>query len=538
MIAGLDCVLTSARLVEQAKIEGHMTRSVVTFLTAGFGAALLAVVAPGEDLSAATGSCERLSSLKLPDTTITTAETVAAGAFKPSTAGEPAEGQGFRRLPAFCRVAAAIAPTSDSDIKVEVWLPLTGGNGKFQAVGNGGWAGSISYAAMGRALGEGYATASTDTGHIGATGAFALDHPEKLVDYAHRAVHEMTVKAKAIVDAFYGSAPKQSYWNGCSTGGRQALMEAQRYPTDYDGIVAGAAANPKTHLDAWRVSMAQAMFKDHASFIPASKYPAIHQAVLKACDALDGLSDGLIDDPTRCRFDPGVLECTNGDGPGCLTAAQVTAAQVVMRPATDRRTGAEVFPGFEMGTELMWGRLLGGPDPYPIALDQFRFITFRNPSWNWRTFDLERDTALADQISQGTLGAIDPNLTAFTQHGGKLLLYHGWTDPSIAPRASVNFYTRALEATKRPADGAVWLRLFMVPGMGHCGGGDGPNAFDMMSALAPWVESGKVPERIVASHSTAGKVDRTRPLCAYPQVARYTGSGSIDDAVNFVCRTP
>jgi hypothetical protein len=316
-----------------------MTRSFVTLLTAGCGAVLLAVAAPGGPLIAASGSCERLSSLKLPDTTIATAETVAAGAFKPSTAGEPAEGRGFRSVPAFCRVAAAIAPTSDSDIKVEVWLPVAGWNGKFQAVGNGGWAGTISYAAMGRALEAGYATASTDTGHTGANGAFALDHPEKLVDYAHRAVHEMTVKAKAIVDAFYGSAPKQSYWNGCSTGGRQALMEAQRYPADYDGIIAGAAANPKTHLDAWRISMSQAMFKDHASFIPESKYPAIHQAVLKACDALDGLTDGLIDDPTRCRFDPGVLECKNGDGPGCLTAAQVAAAQAVMKPAKDRRTG-------------------------------------------------------------------------------------------------------------------------------------------------------------------------------------------------------
>lgn len=531
-------MLTSAFCVAQLEIEGAMTRSTVTLLTAAFGAALLAAFTAGEHLNAASGSCERLSSLKLAETTITAAESVVAGAFRPPRSGEPEAAEAFRKVPAFCRVAATLAPTSDSDIKVEVWLPLAGWNGTFQAVGNGGWAGSISYAAMGRAVEEGYATASTDTGHTGASGAFALDHPEKLVDYAHRAVHEMTVKAKAIVDAFYGNAPKRSYWNGCSTGGRQALIEAQRHPTDYHGIIAGAAANPKTHLDAWRVSMAQAMFKDRESFIPASKYPAIHQAVLEACDALDGLADGLIGDPTRCHFDPGVLECRNGDGPGCLTAAQVTAAKVVMRPANDRRTGAEIFPGFEPGTELMWGRLLGGPDPYAIALDQFKFVTFRDPGWNWRTFDLERDTALADTISKGTLAAIDPNLTAFTQRGGKLLMYHGWTDPSIALRASVNFYTRAPETTKGPADGAAWLRLFMVPGMGHCGAGDGPNTFDMMSALAPWVESGKVPERIVASHSTAGKVDRTRPLCAYPQVARYTGTGSIDEAANFVCRMP
>src|SRR4029077_15691669 len=256
----------------------------------------------------------------------------------------------------------------------------SGWNGKFQAVGNGGWAGTIGYAAMGRALAQGYATSSTDTGHTGGSASFALGHPEKLADYAYRSEHEMTVKAKAIIDAFYGTGPKLSYWNGCSTGGRQALIEAQRFPDDYDGIIAGAAANPKTHLDAWRIWMAQAMFKDEASVIPGTNVPMVYKAVLAACDAIDGLKDGLIDDPTKCHFDPHVLECKNGDAPSCLTAAQVTAAKVVMSPVKDRKTGAEIFPGFEPGNELGWERMLSGPDPYATAVDQFKYIVFGNPN--------------------------------------------------------------------------------------------------------------------------------------------------------------
>src|SRR4029077_17033052 len=368
---------------------------------------------------------------------------------------------------------------------------------------------------MGRALAQGYATSSTDTGHTGGSASFALGHPEKLADYAYRSEHEMTVKAKAIIDAFYGTGPKLSYWNGCSTGGRQALIEAQRFPDDFDGIIAGAAANPKTHLDAWRIWMAQAMFKDEASVIPVTKFPMIHKAVLAACDAIDGLKDGLIDDPTRCHFDPQVLECKNGDAPSCLTAAQVSAARGVMSPVKDRK-GGEIFPGFEPGNELGWERMLSGPDPYATAVDQFKYIVFDNARWDWRTFDLERDIAIAEKQSQGTLSSIDPDLSAFARHGGKLLMYHGWSDQDIAPKASINFYTRTLDATHGGPSNAAWLRLFMVPGMGHCGGGEGPNTFDMMTALEPWVERGLVPERIVASRITAGKVERTRPLCAYP----------------------
>ncbi len=488
-----------------------------------------------ESLTAA-GSCESLSALKLNDTTITMAQSVAAGGFSPAAAG--GGGEAFKTLPAFCRVTATIKPTSDSDIKVEVWLPASGWNGKYQAVGNGGWAGSLGYAAMARALRDGYATSSTDTGHTGGSASFALGHPEKLIDYAYRSVHEMTVKSKSIVNAFYGADMKRSYFNGCSTGGRQALVAAQRFPNDFDGIVAGAAANPKTHLDAWRLWMTQAMLKDKASFIPEEKHRVIHRAVLDACDKLDGVEDGLIENPTRCRFDPAVLACRGADGPNCLTAAQLEAAKVVMSPVKNRRTGEVIFPGFEPGTELGWTRLLSGPEPYVNTLESFKYVVFKDPNWNWRTFDLERDLAAAEKVGHGTLSAVDPNLTAFTQRGGKLLMYHGWSDNSIAPQASVNFYTRALSATKAPAKGSTWLRLYMVPGMGHCGSGEGPDTFDMMSPLDSWVESGTLPQQIQASKITAGKVTRTRPLCPYPQVARYKGTGSIDEAANFACIAP
>jgi feruloyl esterase len=315
-------------------------------------------------------------------------------------------------------------------------------------------------------------------------------------------------------------------------------MEASRFPEDFDGIIAGAAANPKTHLDTWRIWMGLETLKDPATRIPKEKYPAIHQAVVAACDARDGLKDGLISDPTSCHFDPQVLACKQGDAPDCLTAKQVQSVRTILRPAKSPRTGEEIFPGYQPGTELAWGLLIGGPDPYATALDQFRYMVFNDPNWDWRTFDVDRDLAKADQVLHGLLTAIDPkSMSAFFTRGGKLLTYHGWSDQDIAPLASVNFYKSVTSALGDRTVSSS-MRLFMVPGMGHCGGGEGPNTFDMMVPLEQWVEKGEVPGRVVASHSTNGKVDRTRPLCPYPQVARYTGKGSIDEAENFTCQLP
>jgi feruloyl esterase len=498
-----------------------------------FPAFLVFLVFPASSWAA---TCESLASLALPGTTITLAQSVAAGEFTlpgRTFGGTPAPAVALKDLPAFCRIAATLKPTSDSDIKIEVWLPAAGWNGKLQAVGNGGWAGVISYGAMAEALHDGYATSSTDTGHVGGSGSFALGHPEKLVDFGYRSEHEMTVKAKALIEAFYGSRARMSYWNGCSTGGRQGLKEAQRFPDDYDGIIAGAPANPRTRLAFGTMWIAHANLKDPASYIPPAKYPAIHQAVLNACDSLDGLKDGLITDPTRCHFDPQVIACKGADSSDCLTPPQVETVTKILSPSRNPRTGEEIFPGLEPGAELGWATL-AGPQPFAAITDHFKYVVFKDPSWDWKTLNFDSDVALADKIDNETINATDANLKPFFSRKGKLLLYHGWADQNVAPQSTVNYYKRVLDTVSATVGGesktADSIRLFMAPGMAHCGGGEGPNTFDMMSAVTDWRENGHSPERIIAS-----RTGRTRPLCAYPQVAKYKGSGSIDDAENFVC---
>jgi feruloyl esterase len=480
-------------------------------------------------------SCESLASLAFSNTTITSAQVVAAGQFSPP--GPAGKGKGanvYKDLPEFCRVAATLKPSSDSDIKVEFWLPTSNWNKKLQSVGNGGWAGVISYSALADAVKAGYASASTDTGHVGGSGSFALEHPEQLIDFSWRSEHEMTVKAKAVVQAFYGSAPRLSYWNGCSTGGRQGLKEAQKFPDDYDGIITGAPAN-RTAISLW---IAFAVLKDPASYIPPAKYPVIHQAALAACDLRDGVKDGLIEDPTRCKFDPKALLCKNGDGPSCLTAPQVEAAKKIYSSATNPRTGQVLFPSLAPGSELNWGIQAAGPDPSANIFDHFKYVVFKNPAWDWKTFDFDKGIALEEQPEKAAMNATDPNLKPFFSHNGKLLIYHGWADSNVSPLNTIKYYKSVEDTLGGASKTSNNMRLFMEPGMGHCGGGEGPNVFDKVGTLEQWVEQGKAPEKIIASHSTAGKVDRTRPLCSYPQVAKYKGSGSIDEAVNFACQLP
>lgn len=512
--------------------EGSDTRRRILF----FGALLLML--PSSVRSAAAASCEGLTSLSQPNTTITSAQTVAAGEFTPPdpNGSQAAAASPYSKLPEFCRVAATLRPSSDSDIKIEVWLPVSGWNGKLQSVGNGGWAGFISYPALARGVADGYAAASTDTGHTGNTGKFALGHPEKMIDFGYRSEHEMTVAAKAIIATYYGDGPRLSYWNGCSTGGRQALTEAQRYPSDYNAIVAGAPANNRMHIYAWSMWIAQAVHQGESSYIPPAKYAMIHKAVVEACDALDGLKDGLIGDPRRCRFDPKVLACKGVDGPSCLTSQQVEVARKIYSAAKNPRTGQEIYPGLEPGSELGWA-IHASPEPLSYATDGFKYVVFKNPDWDFRTLNLDSDVALADKVDNGITSAMDPNLKEFFQQGGKLLMYHGWSDPQVSPLNTINYYTSVLKTTgATETDHSI--RLFMLPGMGHCGGGEGPNTFDAMGALAQWFEKGQAPNQIVASHSSNGVVDRTRPVCAYPQVAAYVGSGSIDEAANFICKAP
>ena len=473
--------------------------------------------------------CERLSQLASSTVSITLAKVVDAGNLTPagSTNALP-------NLPPFCRVAADLKPTPDSDIHIEVWLPMAQWNGKFLAIGSGGWGGSLSYDEMADALRRGYATSATDDGHTGPSASFVVAHPEKLIDFAYRAEHEMTVEAKTLIRAFYGSDPRYSFWNGCSGGGREGLLQASRYPDEFDGIIAGDPANIRRN--SWALELAVQTFRDPEAYIPPAKYPMIHRAVLEACDAKDGLKDGLIEAPESCNVDFKSLQCKASDGPDCLTARQVQTAQTITSPVATK-TGKILFPRVEPGTELRWSRLAGGPQPADLFLDEFRYVVYQDPNWDWRRFDLERDSAKAHAIDKN-VDELNPDLRAFAKHGGKLLLYHGWADQQVAPGSSVEFYKAVLDESGGLEQTSDWVRLFMAPGMAHCSGGEGPDTFDKIGLIEQWVERGKAPEQIIAAHKTAGKIDRTRPLCPYPQVAHYDGAGNIDEASNFSCRLP
>jgi feruloyl esterase len=311
------------------------------------------------------------------------------------------------------------------------------------------------------------------------------------------------------------------------------LLQAARYPEEFDGMVVGDPANIRRN--AWALSIAVQTFKDPAAEIPPEKYPMIHQAVLNACDANDGLKDGLIEDPERCHVDFRALECKGADGPSCLTPRQVRSAQAIISPLKSS-TGKILFPRLEPGTELRWARLAGGPEPAALFVDEYRYVVYAKPDWDWRTFDVDRDAAKAHAIDS-RVDELDPNLTAFASRGGKLLIYHGWADQQVAPRSSVEFYNAAREHSSVKPSRSDWIRLFMVPGMGHCQGGEGPDTFDGINALEQWVEKGQAPERIMASQLNNGQVVRTRPLCPYPQVARYA-KGNPNDAASFICRSP
>jgi feruloyl esterase len=387
---------------------------------------------------------------------------------------------------------------------------------------------------MAAALRRGYATSSTDTGHVGGSASFGMGHPEKVIDFAYRSEHEMTVTAKVIINRFYGSAPKFSYWNGCSAGGRQAMKEAQMFPGDYDGIIAGSPGLDWSGRTAQAVRIAHALQKEEARLTPA-KAQLLHGAVMNACDGLDGVKDGLIENPLKCTFDPGVLACKGGDDPGCLTPAQVDTVRLIYSPLVGARTKREI-PGLARGSELGWTELGWSAGARATGLDHFRYLIFADPQWDLQKFNAATDVARLTEGVSGAIDALDPNLKPFFDRGGKLLQYHGWSDPQITPLAVTTYFDRVAAALGGASSVHASYRLFMAPGMGHCGGGAGPNDFDQLAALEQWVEQGKAPDAIVASHSTGGKVDRTRPLCPYPQVASYKGSGSIDDAANFVCK--
>ena len=496
---------------------------------------VLIVVSCALARSAAAATCEELTRFAPPNSTITSSRQVPAGMFTPpGPAPAPAAAQTYAALPGFCRVAMTLTPTTDSDIRVEVWLPLSGWNGKFQAVGNGGWAGVIPYPALAGALANGYATAGTDTGHAGNSADFIPGHPEKLVDFAYRAIHEMAVASKAVIRSHFGEAPRMSYFNGCSQGGRQGLASAQRYPDDFDGIVAGAPAWNTMRMHAARLALNRFMHRSPDSAIPAAKYPLIHNAVLQACDAHDGVKDGVIENPAACSFDPQVLACKSGDAASCLTAAQVESARAMVSPVKHPATGAVLFEGHLWpGAELRWD-VIGGPQPLSNAVTGLKNVLFSHvPDWQPQHFNLATDLDAADKADGDLLDSNNFDLSPYFASGGKLLIWHGWADPQVTPSNGVLYYEGVRKTVGSQADES--MALFMLPGVYHCQGGPGPDRFDRMAALEQWVERGEKPTRLIASKVTNGRVERTRPLCPYGQVARWNGTASTDDAASFAC---
>jgi len=376
-------------------------------------------------------------------------------------------------------------------------------------------------------MARGYATASTDTGHSGGSGSFGLDHPEKVIDFGWRSVHEMTIAAKKIVAARYATPPKHSFWNGCSAGGRQAMKEAQRFPSDFDGIIAGAPGLNWTGRAAQALRVAKTLESNEAARLSKEARERLHRAVLDKCDTLDGVKDGVIENPKRCSFDPAIQG---------LTPAQVATARLIYGSTKGpdvKRKLAGLMPGSELGwTDLGWTA-----SARATGRDQYRFVVFSDPTWDMDKFNEATDVPAIDTGGGAIINATNPDLKPFFERGGKLLHYHGWSDPQISPINSVDYYERVVATLgKHVVDDSY--RLFMVPGMAHCGGGEGPNEFDTTAALEQWRERGGAPNVIVAAHTTDGRIDRTRPLCPYPQVATYRGTGSVDDAKNFTCRMP
>ncbi|MGO9336838.1 MAG: tannase/feruloyl esterase family alpha/beta hydrolase [Terracidiphilus sp.] len=513
-------------------------------------------------------ACEKLAKLSPLSAKVVSASLVAEYSFIPpgSNALDPEEKAVFGATPAFCRVVLLATPTADSAIPIEVWMPAKGWNGRFRGQGNGGFAGSIDYFGLAVAVAEGYASGATDTGHAasGIDASWALGHPEKVIDFGYRAIHEMTEKSKAIVSAFYAEPAKHAYFDSCSDGGREALMEAQRFPADYDGIVAGAPANNWTHLLTNALYNSQVTTVDAADYIPSSKLPAIQAAVLAACDSLDGVADGVLNDPRGCHFKPATMVCQGPETDKCLTAHQAHSLELLYTGAHDAE-GKSIFPGYLPGSEDGpggWAPWITGRAPLQSAMfgfahGYFSDMVYEVSGWDYKTASIDSALKAAIAKTAPALDSTDPNLKPFIARGGKLILYHGWNDPAISALNTIAYYNAMRAATgEKLADTSV--RLFMVPGMQHCDGGPGATHFDQFGlpakvlpddaehdvhlAIEAWVEKGVAPQRIIAAKYAENvnpqHVIMTRPLCEYPKAAKYKGTGDTNDAASFTCATP
>jgi feruloyl esterase len=522
-------------------------------------------------------ACSSLTGVPLLDGTVTSATDITA----PFTTTANSNGAGAPTITVsvpfpFCKVTTKLTPTADSSIQTELWMPdAAHWNGKFLGVGNGALTGAIWHTSMVRPLQTGYAVANSDLGHPISTANWALGHPEKVLDYANRGDHVTAQASKAIVRAFYGHRPQLSYFHGCSNGGHQALMEAQRYPDDYDAIIAGAPWNQWTHQNVEFISRAIAL----ESLNPA-KRSVITSAVVAQCGGRDGglLADGYLNEPQRCNFNPQSLLCPGADAPTCLTATEVQAEEKIYTGPSDPATGLRLFPGFERGSEFGWV----GFGAFINNLWQNMIV--ENPSFDFHTFNYTSDVAFFDAKLAGMINSTDPDLGAFKARGGKLLMWHGWTDTTLEPRSSLNYYNSVVAVTggglrlssllgedsdrdddnghrghesghdsprENLEDTQDFFRLFLAPGVNHCGGGSGPNSsfaytlantvdvldadHDILAALDRWVEHGVAPSQLIASHFTAGVADKTRPICAYPKIARYKGKGDPNQPGAWVC---
>lgn len=525
-------------------------------------------------------ACASLTSAHLLDGTVTSATDITAPFTTTANSNAPTAATITVSAPfPFCKVTATLTPTADSSIQMELWMPdAAHWNGKFLGVGNGALTGAIWHTSMVRPLQGGYAVANSDLGHPISTANWALGHPEKVNDYAYRGDHVTAQASKALVDAFYGHRPRLSYFHGCSNGGHQALMEAQRYPEDYDAIIAGAPWNQWTHQNVEFISRATAL----ESLNPL-KRSVITNAVIAQCGGRDGglLSDGYLNEPQQCHFDPKSLLCAGADAPTCLTAAEVDAVETIYAGPIDPATRLRLFPGFERGSEFGWV----GFGAFINNLWQNMIV--EDPTFDFHNFDYTNDVAFFDAKLAGRINSTDPDLSLFKSRGGKLLMWHGWTDTTLEPRSSLNYYNSVVAVTggglrlsdrsgddflddhdndkddkhhdhgrhnsprENLEDTQEFFRLFLAPGVNHCGGGLGPNSsfaytlgndvgamdadHDILAALDRWVEHGVAPSRLISSHFTAGVADKTRPICAYPKIARYKGNGDPNQPGSWTC---
>ena len=490
--------------------------------------------APGIDAASA-ANCKALARMSAPDMRVTSAEVQPAQARWSPEAGAPP----VNVSAPFCRVQGVI----ETEIGFELWLPLKAAwNGKFLGAGVGGDAGTFNFRDLPRGVARGYASGTTDSGHKAADRTWMLGDPMRLQNYALRAHHLLAVKSKDLILAYYGAAPRLAYFVGCSGGGRQGLKEMQRYPSDYDGVIAGAGG-PKTPEMTVR-RMWELLLRDgRPGLMSPADWKLIADAGVRTCDGLDGVVDGVAEDPRRCRFELDSLKCAPGVAAGCLKDDQIAFARQFYAPLKDD-SGRALDSGLIPGVLVDSGRSRLAPATFAQAI---RHVA----EWDGKDFNADRDLAAIDRVMP-ELRADSTDLRAFKARGGKAIFYQGWMDPAVSANMIVD-YQKALEARMGGEQAtAQFVRLFMVPGMLHCGGGAGPDQFggsggdaptpdaqhELLTALEDWVEHGRAPERIVASKVVNGAVTRTRPLCAWPAEARYKGGGSTDDAASFVCERP